>query len=1047
MRRILMMMLGVLFISTSLLAQNRTITGKVSDATGAGLPNVSVTIKGTNAGTTTNADGQFTLSVPASGRVLVLSSVGYQNREVTLGNSINYDITLTAEDQSMNEVVVVAYGKQRKESITGSVSTIGEKQLENRVTTNITQALAGAAPGIAATSGNGQPGSSAAIRIRGFGSINASNSPLYVVDGFPYEGYLGDLNTADIETISLLKDASSTALYGARAANGVILITTKKGKSADPKVSVNVSSGYSQRGISEYDMVGTNDYYPVMWQALKHSLMFPASGTGLSESAAALQASNTIANNLIYNPYNVPNNQIVGVDGKLNPNAQLQYNDFDWFAPISRNGVRNEVSLSTSAKVNKSDYYISLSYLKDEGFVLGSDFERANARINLNTQLKSWLRSGLNMSGIVVNSNQASAGDGNASSIVNPFVFARGIGPIYPVRAFTATGAPVLDPFGKQYFDYGQHPGSINRPQGAFPGRHVVYETMLNQNISNRNSIVARTFLEGTFFKHFTATTNLGLDLNNVRGSSFQNKIVGDGVTAGGTAGRSSNEFRTISMNQLLNYSNTFGRHDVAFLAGHENQWVDETYFSGNRRGMNLDGNVELVNFVTLNAVSGSFDLLRRDAYFSRVNYNLDRKYFVELSYRRDASSRFAPESRWGNFYSVGASWFLKRESFMDGLDWINDLKLRAAYGTVGNDALDSYYEYQALYGLGWNNAQEPGALASKLPNPDLTWEVNKTMSLGMDFGLFRNRISGTIEVFDRGSSDLLFDVPQGLSSIVTSRTENIGTMSNRGIELQLNTDVIRSRDVKWDFQINATSLKNTIKKLPNGNPITSGTKRLEEGKDLYAFYLRQWYGVDPQDGAGLYYALPGVTANYRVTKTGDTVVTNPTLARYDYSGSAIPDVFGSLGTNLEVKGFGLNVLVNYQFGGKFFDGVYAGLLNPSYGSSMHADVLNAWKAPGDITTMPRLDVASAGNFNSTSNRFLVDASYLSIRNISFYYNFNRNFLNSLKMSQMKLFVSGENLAVFSTRTGLNPSESFSGTNSRVYTPNRIMTAGINVTF
>lgn len=1047
MRRILMLMLGVLLISTSLLAQNRTITGKITDATGAALPNVSVTVKGTSVGTTTNNDGQFSLSLPANARALVLSSVGYERREVSIGNSINYDITLTAEDQSMNEVVVVAYGKQRKESITGSVSTIGAKQLESRVTTNITQALAGAAPGIAATTGNGQPGSSAAIRIRGFGSINASNSPLYVVDGFPYEGFLGDLNTADIESISLLKDASSTALYGARAANGVILVTTKKGKTQDPKVSVNFSSGYSQRGIAEYERVGTNDYYPVMWQALKHSLMFPVSGTGLSESAAALQASNTIANNLIYNPYNVPNNQIVGVDGKLNPNAQLLYNDFDWFAPISRNGLRNEITLSTSAKINKSDYYISLGYLKDEGFVLGSDFERVNARINLNSQLKNWLRSGFNLSGIIVNSNQASAGDGNASSIVNPFVFARGIGPIYPVRAFSSTGAPVLDVKGNQWFDYGQHPGSINRPQGAFPGRHVVYETMLNKSISARNSMVARTFLEGTFFKHLTATANLGMDLNNTRGSTFQNKIVGDGVTAGGTAGRSSNEYRTVSMNQLLNYSNAFGKHDVGVLVGHENQWVNETYFSGNRRGMNLDGNLELVNFVTLNAVTGSFDNLRRDAYLSRVNYNFDRRYFVELSYRRDASSRFAPESRWGNFYSVGASWFLKREKFMDGIDWVNDLKLRAAYGTVGNDALDSYYEYQSLYSLGWNNAQEPGALASKLANPALTWEVNKTVSLGMDFGLFKNRLSGTIELFERGSSDLLFDVPQGLSSIVTTRTENIGTMTNRGIEVQLNSDIVRSRNVHWDVQVNATSLKNTIKKLPNGNPITSGTKRLEQGKDIYAFYLRDWYGVDPNDGAGLYYATPGITANYRVTKTGDTVVTNPTNARFVYSGSAIPDVFGSVGTNFEVKGFGMNVLVNYQFGGKFYDGVYQGMLTPSYGSTLHNDVMRSWQKPGDVTDMPRLDMSSSSNFNSQSNRFLIDASYISFRNVSFYYNFSRSVLNSLKMNQLKVFVSGENLAVISKRTGLNPAESFNGTNSRIYTPNRILSAGVNVTF
>jgi TonB-linked SusC/RagA family outer membrane protein len=1048
MRKVLFLLLGLVLLCTQLLAQNRTISGRITDGQGTGIANASVVVKGTKIGTTTSADGIYSLSVPPSAKALVVSSIGFQAQEITLGSSDSYSVGMTtADNSSMNEVVVVAYGTQKRESITGSVATVGAKQLENRLTTNITQALAGAAPGISATSGNGQPGSSAAIRIRGFGSVNASSSPLYVVDGFPYEGYIGDLNTNDIESISLLKDASSTALYGARAANGVVMITTKKGKTPEPKVNVNFTTGFSQRGIAEYDQVGTNDYYPVMWQALKNSLMYPTSGTALSGSAAAAQASNTIATQLIYNPYNVANNAIVDTNGKLNANAKLLYNDFDWFSPISKNGKRNEVALSTSAKMNKSDYYISLNYLKDEGFVLNSDYERATARVSLNTQAKSWLRTGINLSGVVVKSNQANAFDDNASNIVNPFVFARRIGPIYPVHAFSTTGAPVLDISGNQVFDYGQYAGALNRPQSAFPGRHVVYETMLNQSISSRNSLIARTFLEGKLFKDFTVTTNLGLDLNNVRGKGFQNKIVGDGVTAGGTSSASSNEYRTISMNQLLNYKKGFGQHNMSALLGHENQWLDETYFSGSRRGMNLDGNDQLVNFVTLSSVTGSFNNLRRDAYFSRLNYDFQNKYFAELSYRRDGSSRFSPQSRWGNFYSVGASWFMKRESFLSNVSWLNDLKLRAAYGTVGNDALDTYYEYQALYSLGWNNAAEPGAIAAKLTNPDLTWEVNKTMSLGVDFGMLHNRLSGSVELFNRGSSELLFDVPQGLSSIVTSRTENVGTMSNKGIEVQLNGAIIENKNINWSVQLNGTSLKNEITKLPDGRPITSGTKRLEEGRDLYAFYLRQWYGVDPADGAGLYYALPGLTTGYRIAKSGDTVVTNPTNARYDYSGSAIPKVFGSFGSTVEFKGVGVSFLLNYQIGGKFYDANYAGLLTPSYGASLHTDVFRSWQKPGDVTDIPRLDITNASNFNAQSNRFLIDASYLSFRNVTVYYGFGKNILNRLHLSQLKVYASGENLSVLSKRKGLNPAESFNGTNSAVYVPNRAISAGINVSF
>jgi len=1031
------------------MAQEKTVTGKVTDEKdNTPLSGVSVSVKGTTIGTTTGTDGTFSLTVPETAKALHFTLVDYTEVEVLLAGKTNFTLTMASASKALSEVVVVAYGNQKKESITGSVAVIGSEQLQTRLATNISQALAGAAPGISATSGNGQPGSSAAIRIRGFGSVNASNSPLYVVDGFPYEGFIGDLNTNDIESITLLKDASSTALYGARAANGVVMITTKKGKKGAPKINITASTGISQRGIAEYDRVGTMDYYPVMWQALKNSLMYPASGTGQTEAAASLQASNTIASQLIYNPFNVTNTTIVGTDGKLNPNASLLYNDFDWFSPISKNGKRNEVAFNTSSKLDKTDYFISFNYLKDEGFVMKSDYERISARINLNTQLKDWLRSGLNLSGVFVTANQASASDDNTSSIINPFVFARGIGPIYPVHAFTATGSPVLDASGTQVYDYGIHAGAINRPQGAFPGRHVIYETELNKNVDTRNSLIGRTFLEGTIAKYFTATVNLGVDMNNVRSMSFQNKIVGDGVTAGGTSSRSSNEYRTVSMNQLINYKRKYaGVHEVGLLLGHENQWVDETYFSGNRRGMNLDGNYELVNFVTLNGVTGNIDRLRRDAYFSRLNYAYSNKYFLDVSFRRDASSRFAPKSRWGNFYSVGASWYIIRESFMKDVEWLSDLKIRAAYGTVGNDALGSYYAYQALYGLGWNNAAEPGALASSLVNEDLTWEVNKTTSLGIDFGFLKNRITGTLELFDRGSSELLFDVPQGLSSVVTTRTENIGSMSNKGIELQLNADVIKTKNFKWELQVNATSLKNKIKKLPNGQPITSGTKRLEEGRDIYAFYLRQFYGVDPNDGASLYAALPGITTGYRISAKGDTVVTNPTNARFGYSGSAIPKYFGSVSTTFNYKGFSVSGLFNYQIGGKFYDGNYAALMSPGYGRSLHADALNSWKTPGDLSGIPRVDIASTGNINAQSSRFLIDASYISLRNMTVAYAFGKTLLSKIKCDQMKVYLSGENIFVASKRKGLNPAESFNGTNSNIYVPNRIISAGINLTF
>lgn len=1044
MRRILMLMLGVLVLCTELLAQTRTISGRVTDAQGEGVPNASVTVKGTTLGTTTSVDGAFTLSVPAAARTLVITSTGMTPVETSISGRSEINVNMVTVASDLDEVVVVAYGTQKRESITGAISKIGTEQLEDRRVSNVSQALAGAAPGISATSGSGQPGSGAAIRIRGFGSINASSSPLYVVDGFPYEGFIGDLNVNDIESISLLKDASSSALYGARAANGVVVITTKKGKKATPKISFVATSGFSQRGVAEYDRVGTNDYYPIMWQALKNSLVYPVSGTPLSESAAATQASATIGAQLIYNPYNVPRNSVVGVDGKLNPNASLLYNDFDWYEPLSKNGPRQDVSLSMSAKQDQTDYYVSLNYVSDKGFVLNSDFERIAGRINLNSQVKPWLKTGLNISGILATTNNAATGSSN--TFVNPFNTARNMGPIYPVHAYDSTGNPVLDINGVHLYDYGVHPGSKNRPLGASPGRHVIYETELNEDINSRNSIVGRTYLETKFLKDFTFRVNLGLDLNNDRRKRFQNPIVGDGATPNGRATRNSNEYRNVTLNQLLNYNKTFNVHDIGVLVGHESQKVDQNTFSGSRTGQIVEGNLEPVNFVTLEDITGQYDILTREAYLSRINYGYNKKYFVDLSYRRDASSRFAKDSRWGNFYSAGVSWFISRETFFNNNGWLSDLKLRAAYGTVGNDQLDTYYEYQALYALGFNNTTEPGAIATKLSNPDLTWEVNKQLSFGIDFGLFKNRITGNIELFDRGSSELLFDVPQGLTSIVTTRTQNIGSMSNKGIEVQLNADIVKSRDFKWDITINATTLENKITKLPDGQPITTGTKRYEEGRDLYAFYLRQWFGVDPTDGAGLYIADTGVTTDLRVVK-GVTVTTNSSNAKYDYSGSAIPKVFGSFTNTFGFKGVGLSFLLNYQIGGKFYDAVYASLLTPNYGASLHTDVLKSWQAPGDNSDIPRFDITSSTRFNQQSNRFLIDASYLNIRNMTLSYSFNRVLLDKLKVDQFKFYISGENLYISSKRKGLNPAESFNGTNSNVYVPNRILNFGINVTF
>ena len=1046
MRKTLLSILALAFFAFSASSQNRTVTGKVTDEKGNPIEAVSITIAGGKVGTQTDKNGMYTISI-SKGTRLIFSNINFETASLGIPTSGMANISLKDKDTKLDEVVVVAYGTQKKSSLTGSVAGINADDLLERPVSNISQALAGAAPGIAATSGNGQPGSGAAIRIRGFGSINASSEPLYVVDGFPYGGFIGDINTNDIESISLLKDASSTALYGARAANGVVMITTKKGKTAAPRINLYTNYGISSRGIGEYDKVNTLQYYPLIWQGIKNGAQFPVTGTGATAAVAAQTASNTVATQLIYNPFNVPGNQVVGLDGKLNPNATLLYNDFDWYSPLERNGPRNEVGFSISSKVGKSDYFFSLNYLTDKGFVIESDFKRVNARIAVNSQVKEWLKTGINVTAAIVNTNQA-AGDGS-NTFVNPFVFARGMGPIFPVRAYTTTGQPIFNSAGEQWYDYGLHPGAINRPSGASPGRHIILETLLNKRLSKRNSVIARTFLEAKLAKGLTFTTNAGIDLNNARANTFQNKVVGDGVTPGGRATLTSNEFRTITLNQLLNYSKKIRLHDFAILAGHESSKTIDEFLTAERTGSIADGNIQLVNFVTATQATSNENNLKREAYLSRFNYSYDSRFNLEVSYRRDASSRFSPKSRWGDFYSVGGAWVLSKEKFLKNANWINFLKLRTSYGTVGNDALDSYFEYQALYGLGFNNAAEPGILATRLNNPDLTWEVNISKNVGLEFGFLKNRISGSVEYFDRGSSELLFDVPQGLSSVITTITRNIGTMSNKGVELQLNLDVVKYKSFNWDVQFNVTSLKNEITKLPNNNaPITSGTKRLEVGRDIFAFYLRQWYGVDPTDGAGLFYANAASTTDLRTGSKGEKLTTNPTNAEFGYAGTAIPKHFGSISNTFTFHNVSLSFLLNYQVGGKFYDGNYAGLMGVGFGNALHVDALKAWKNPGDITSIPRLDINQTNaRFNSQSDRFLIDASYLNLRNMSLTYMVPKSITSKLKVENLRVFVGGENIFILSKRQGLNPAESFNGTNSPVYTPNRLVNAGLNMNF
>ncbi|MBQ1680386.1 MAG: SusC/RagA family TonB-linked outer membrane protein, partial [Bacteroidales bacterium] len=638
----------------SALAQTISVKGKVTDAnTGESVPFASIQVKGTMTGTATDADGNYTIDVPRNA-VLIFSSIGYLNQEAAVEGRNVINILLAPDTESLDELVVVAYGTVNKKDFTGSAASLDSKKLEVRPVTNATNALEGITSGVQFTSASGQPGSSGSIRIRGFGSINADSSPLYVVDGVPFDGSISNINSDDIESITVLKDAASSALYGARAANGVVLITTKKGRSERLTFNVRVNHGISVRGVPEYDRLDAYQYVPMEWEIMRNG--FLTAGTYNTTAEANAAATEQLVGQLGNNPFNVADNQLV-IDGALNGSAKLLYpDDLDWQKAIERLGHRQEYTVSAGGAGQKSDYYFSLGYLNDQGYSIRSYMERFNARMNVNVQPRKWIKTGLNMAGTMANGTSASTG--SSTGYINPFYFGRNIGPIYSIYQHNADGSFVYDELGEKVFEWDKRGGS------ASPGRHIVAETLWNEDNYKRDILNTRAYVDFIFFEGLKLSINAGYDTRNYLNTSFDNPHVGDGAPAG----RADNEhyrYDTMNFNQLLTYNKTFGGHTVDLLVGHESYRNKYHYFRGFRQGLIAEGNAELVNFTTTNSLTGYLNTYTTEGYLARANYNFNHRYYLSASFRRDASSRFYKDARWGNFWSVGGSWRIDQEPFM----------------------------------------------------------------------------------------------------------------------------------------------------------------------------------------------------------------------------------------------------------------------------------------------------------------------------------------------------------------------------------------------
>ncbi|WP_326984538.1 SusC/RagA family TonB-linked outer membrane protein [Chryseobacterium sp. MYb264] len=963
------------------------------------------------------------------------------------GQSVMAQIDSTrTKTKDIDEVIIVAYGTQKKGTVTGSNVQVDSKQIENRPISNVLQALDGAGAGIQIAAGSGQPGEGSSIRIRGTGSYLVSNEPLIIVDGVPFPGDLNSLNPNDIESLSVLKDASSTALYGSSAANGVIMVTTKRGKKNSSRFTLSSSTGIVSRFVQEYDRVGPADYYVLAWEAMRNGrrTSFPTESLATSNLWAT---NNLISGNLKTNVYNVANNQLV-IDGVLNPDARLKYNDFDWASPLINVGLRQDHSISFSGGTDKSTLFSSLGYTKEDGYVAKSDFERINLRINADSQVREWLKIGTSLNGSITNQGLAVNGADNNSSYANPYAWTRGMGPIYsPYQHDPVTGERLYDLDGNVLYDN----GALRGPDAAV-GRNVVWETLLNSDRTNGYNLQSNVYAEFKLLPELKFRTNGAYNFNGTLNKTYGNNLIGDALGIG-SASRTMYLTRDFTWNQILTYDKHFGSHAVTVLGGHENFSYKRDYLYGYKRNQVLDNFYELGNFIE-NTTSNSYLRERtKESWFSRVNYNYEEKYLVEGSIRWDASSRFATDVRWQSFWSAGAGWVISKENFLKDSKFLNFLKLRGSYGEVGNDALDSNYAYQTQFSFNYNNGSEPGVLLTKVGDPLVTWETKAQSDVAVEFELLNRRVRGTVEYYNSETKDLLFPFQTPINGGIPGNSidQNVGNLVNKGYEITLSADIIKKQNLKWTVSVYGTSYKNKITRLSQEEFI-NGTKKLMVGKDMYAFWLRSWYGVDSADGSPLFVLdqdlYPNTAASDVRTVNGVLVTTNQNKAKYEYHGSAIPDFFGNFSTTLNFRNWEFAASFNYQIGGKIYDSNYASLMDAyPQGGASHVDVKNRWTTPGQITDVPVLNSVTATASGAASSRWLVDASYLMLRNASIGYNFNPEIVKSVGINNLKLFVSGENLWVTSKRKGLEPYSTFNGTVTNRYSPARIITFGLSTTF
>ncbi|MBR2450973.1 MAG: SusC/RagA family TonB-linked outer membrane protein [Paludibacteraceae bacterium] len=1073
---------------------DKQISGVVLDSQDQPVIGASVMVKGTSIGTITDYDGEFILEVNDDAKVLVVSFVGMQTQEVAIKERMT--IVLHEATEVIQEVVVTGYGNVSKGSFAGSAQAVNAETIENKSPSEISKALAGEVAGVQVVTTSGQPGTNASIRIRGIGTINGGGSPLYVVDGVPYAGDISAIDPGDIASTTILKDATATSLYGSRGAHGVVVITTKKGNSGEEgKIDVDVKYGANMHLLPMYEVVTSpQEYVEMAWMGLYNASGRATEPGRLQDASKLLFGPKGIP--VVYNLWDAPGNQLIGSDGKFRSDVHLKpgyENMTSWEDAIFRVGQKADATLRISGGTEKVTYYTSLGYLKDEGYYIGSDYDRFTIRSNVDFKPKKWLKGNLNAS-YAYSTMNAAGQDGNMN---NGFAYVNGMPAVYPVYLYNEDGTIKHDDrTGGLAFDYGMHEGS---GRGFGSGINPAGSLLYDRDHTMQHHFTAAGMLEVKFYKDLKLTVNAGLTYLGATNSEFTNAYYGDAAGIGRIYKTQTNRLAFMS-NQLLEYNKMIDDHSIRVMAGHESNLTRTSQMYGSMAHVAAKGGdnvLEWGNAVQMSGMTSATSTVALESYLATASYIYDERYGLTANYRADGSSKFAKGHRWGHFGSVGATWMFTNEPFMESVsEWISNGKLRLSWGLLGNQDGVSANLYQDQYSIQYVDGTVAYVWEYK-GNPDLTWERSQVVDLGLEFD-FHKYLTLEMDYFYKLTDNMLFPRYVAPSLGYSYEYLNGGELENQGVEIQLNVHAVDTRNVKLDIRLNGAHYTNNVKSLPDY--ISSDTEMIMNGgmavgHGLYDWNLPTYAGVDAETGQAMYVAYydanlgsfgtsNSADALQATGKNGNNYISNvyeyrqkypdadiqtenvtgyqSAYAGSDYVGkSAIPDFAGGFGIDLEAYGVTLAVTCSYGIGGWGYDNTYAQLMSSDKAGSYnwHTDMRGAWnrmmtdeqkQAVADLGAagIPRLSNGADRYANMASTRFLTSSSFLSLNNIRVGYTFPKKWMEKIKINSLNIYVSADNLAIWSARKGYNPMSDFAATtDSYQYTPLSTIMGGIKLQF